>query len=123
MLSRLTVRALISASISLCSYYIGHNLYSCHFNGCTCILTAALVKQEIIGILILQFFHKIFSVTRKPLLLKEKHDKESRRLYLYRSAEDKRKPALMKIEFEEQMVKAAGRHFDEVAIQHYYRRF
>ena len=48
-------------------------------------------------------------------ILKERYDKEPERLYLYWTAEDNRKDALMEIEYDEKLVKAAGKHFDEVA--------
>ncbi|MBK6507274.1 MAG: hypothetical protein IPG02_16865 [Ignavibacteria bacterium] len=48
-------------------------------------------------------------------ILKERYNKDPERLYLYWTAEDKRKDALMEIEYDEKLVKAAGEHFDEVA--------
>lgn len=48
-------------------------------------------------------------------ILKERYNKEPERLYLYWTAEDKRKDALMEIEFDEKLVRAVGKHFDEVA--------
>ena len=48
-------------------------------------------------------------------ILKERYNKEPERLYLYWTAENNRKDALMEIEYDEGLVKAAGKHFDEVA--------
>ena len=48
-------------------------------------------------------------------ILKERYNKEPERLYLYWTAEENRKDALMEIEYDERLVKAAGKHFDEVA--------
>jgi len=48
-------------------------------------------------------------------ILKERYNKDPERLYLYWTAEDNRKDALMEIEYDEKLVKAAGKHFDEVA--------
>lgn len=49
-------------------------------------------------------------------ILKERYNKEPERLYLYWTAEENRKDALMEIEYDERLEKAAGKHFDEVAI-------
>jgi DNA helicase II / ATP-dependent DNA helicase PcrA len=48
-------------------------------------------------------------------ILKERYNKEPERLYLYWTAEDNRKDALMEIPYDEKLVTAAGKHFDEVA--------
>jgi DNA helicase-2/ATP-dependent DNA helicase PcrA len=48
-------------------------------------------------------------------ILKERYNKEPERLYLYWTAEDNRKDALMEIPYDEKLVNAAGKHFDEVA--------
>ena len=47
--------------------------------------------------------------------MKERYNKDPERLYLYWTAEEKRKDALMEIEYDENLVKAAGQHFDSVA--------
>jgi len=48
-------------------------------------------------------------------ILKERYNKDPERLYLYWTAEENRKNALMEIEYDEKLVKQAGKHFDEVA--------
>jgi DNA helicase-2/ATP-dependent DNA helicase PcrA len=48
-------------------------------------------------------------------ILKERYNKDPERLYLYWTAEENRKDALMEIDYDEKLVKSAGRHFDEVA--------
>lgn len=48
-------------------------------------------------------------------ILKERYNKDPERLYIYWTAEENRKDALMEIDFDEQLVRSAGKHFDEVA--------
>jgi len=48
-------------------------------------------------------------------ILRERYKKESERLYIYWTAEDKRKDALMEIEYDPKLVEEAGKHFDSVA--------
>ena len=48
-------------------------------------------------------------------ILKERYGKEPERLYLYWTAEDKRKDALQEIAYDPALVEAAGRHFDDIA--------
>lgn len=48
-------------------------------------------------------------------ILKERYQKDPERLYIYWTSEDKRKDALMEIEYHENLVEEAGRHFDSVA--------
>ena len=48
-------------------------------------------------------------------ILKERYKKEPERLYIYWTAEDKRKDALMEIEYKPKLVEEAGNHFDSVA--------
>ena len=48
-------------------------------------------------------------------ILKERYRKDPDRLYIYWTAEEDRKDALMEIDYDEQLVKSAGSHFDEVA--------
>lgn len=45
----------------------------------------------------------------------ERNQKDPERLYIYWTSEDKRKDALMEIEYNENLVEEAGRHFDSVA--------
>lgn len=48
-------------------------------------------------------------------ILKERYQKNPERLYLYWTAEEERKDALMEIDYDEKLVEAAGKHFDNVA--------
>jgi DNA helicase-2/ATP-dependent DNA helicase PcrA len=48
-------------------------------------------------------------------ILRERYKKEPERLYIYWTAEDKRKDALMEIDYDPQLVEEAGKHFDSVA--------
>lgn len=48
-------------------------------------------------------------------ILKEKYNKEPERLYIYWTAEDKRKDALMEIDYDPKLVEEAGKHFDSIA--------
>ncbi len=48
-------------------------------------------------------------------ILKERYKKEPERLYIYWTAEDKRKDALMEIDYDPKLVEEAGKHFDSVA--------
>lgn len=48
-------------------------------------------------------------------ILKERDKKEPERLYIYWTAEENRKDALMEIKYDEKLMKVAGQHFDEVA--------
>jgi DNA helicase-2/ATP-dependent DNA helicase PcrA len=48
-------------------------------------------------------------------ILKERYQKNPERLYLYWTAEENRKDALMEINYDEKLVEAAGMHFDSVA--------
>ncbi|MCX8106738.1 MAG: ATP-dependent helicase [Ignavibacterium album] len=48
-------------------------------------------------------------------ILKERYNKEPERLYIYWTAEEKRKDALMEIEYDPKLVEEAGKHFDSVA--------
>ena len=48
-------------------------------------------------------------------ILKERYQKDPERLYIYWTAEDNRKDALMEIDYDEKLVEAAGKHFDSVA--------
>lgn len=48
-------------------------------------------------------------------ILKERYNKDPERLYIYWTAEDNRKDALMEIAYDEKLVEAAGKHFDTVA--------
>lgn len=48
-------------------------------------------------------------------ILRERYQKDPERLYIYWTSEDKRKDALMEIEYDEKLVKEAGLHFDAVA--------
>ena len=48
-------------------------------------------------------------------ILKERYQKDPERLYIYWTAEENRKDALMEINYDEKLVEAAGKHFDSVA--------
>ena len=48
-------------------------------------------------------------------ILKERYKKEPERLYIYWTAEEKRKDALMEIQYDPKLVEDAGKHFDSVA--------
>ncbi|MHB8336116.1 MAG: ATP-dependent helicase [Ignavibacteriaceae bacterium] len=48
-------------------------------------------------------------------ILRERYKKEPERLYIYWTAEEKRKDALMEIDYDPQLVEEAGKHFDSVA--------
>lgn len=48
-------------------------------------------------------------------ILKERYQKNPERLYIYWTAEENRKDALMEIDYDEKLVEAAGKHFDSVA--------
>jgi len=48
-------------------------------------------------------------------ILKERYNKDPERLYLYWTAEEHRKDALMEIDYDEKLVEEAGKHFDSVA--------
>lgn len=48
-------------------------------------------------------------------ILRERYNKEPERLYIYWTAEDKRKDALMEIEYDPKLVEEGGKHFDSVA--------
>ena len=48
-------------------------------------------------------------------ILKERYQKDPERLYIYWTAEDDRKDALMEINYDQKLVEAAGKHFDSVA--------
>ena len=48
-------------------------------------------------------------------ILKERYNKEPERLYIYWTAENERKDALMEMEYDEKLVEEAGKHFDETA--------
>lgn len=48
-------------------------------------------------------------------ILKERYKRAPERLYIYWTSEDKRKDALMEIDYDENLVQEAGRHFDAVA--------
>ena len=48
-------------------------------------------------------------------ILKERYSKEPERLYIYWTGEENRKDALMEINYNENLVEAAGKHFDAVA--------
>lgn len=48
-------------------------------------------------------------------ILKERYRKDPERLYIYWTAEEHRKDALMEIDYDEKLVEAAGKHFDSVA--------
>jgi DNA helicase-2/ATP-dependent DNA helicase PcrA len=48
-------------------------------------------------------------------ILKERYGRDPERLYIYWTAEEQRKDALQEIEYDPQLVRAAGEHFDRVA--------
>lgn len=48
-------------------------------------------------------------------ILKERYKKDAERLYIYWTAEEYRKDALMEINYDEKLVEAAGKHFEAVA--------
>lgn len=48
-------------------------------------------------------------------ILRERYRKEPERLYIYWTAEDKRKDALMEIDYDPKLVEKVGNHFDSVA--------
>lgn len=48
-------------------------------------------------------------------ILKERYRKDPERLYIYWTSEEKRKDALMEIEYDEKLLEEAGRHFDKIA--------
>jgi len=48
-------------------------------------------------------------------ILKERYKKDPERLYIYWTAEENRKDALMEIDYDEKLVRSAGKHFDEIA--------
>lgn len=48
-------------------------------------------------------------------ILRERYKKEPERLYIYWTAEDKRKDALMEIDYDPKLVEKVGSHFDSVA--------
>lgn len=47
-------------------------------------------------------------------IIKERHNKMPERLYIYWTSEEKRKDALMEIEYDENLIEEAGLHFDNV---------
>jgi DNA helicase-2/ATP-dependent DNA helicase PcrA len=48
-------------------------------------------------------------------ILKERYGKDPQRLYIYWTAEDERRNALMKIDYDKKLMDEAGKHFDETA--------
>ncbi|HAF07121.1 MAG: UvrD/REP helicase [candidate division TA06 bacterium 32_111] len=47
-------------------------------------------------------------------ILKEKYNKPIRKMYIYWTAEEKRRDAIMELNYSEDKVEEAGRHFDEI---------
>jgi len=47
-------------------------------------------------------------------IIKERYNKPVKRMYIYWTAEEKRKDALMELQYSEDKVEEAGRHFDEI---------
>lgn len=48
-------------------------------------------------------------------ILKERHEKDPERLYIYWTSEDKRKDAMMEIDYDEKLIKDTEKYFDTVA--------